>query len=187
MAKGGTDSRPVTAQRGHFDNAGPLSAPNTQVSAFVGIGVHYRRYPQAAAMVGAMLWATKAEATGSQIGFMAIGVGFLVGTGVRVFGNGVDRIFGVTGAVLALLGCIVGKALTIGHFVAQAEGMSYEETLSRLNWSTFPELMIAKSGLLDLLFFGIAIYLGYKLSFRRIKRDELEHAMKSPSAEPTQI
>ena len=39
-------TRPVTAQRGHFINVGSLSAPNTKVSLFVGIGVLFRRYPQ---------------------------------------------------------------------------------------------------------------------------------------------
>ena len=35
---------------------------------------------------------------------------------------------------------------------------------------------------IDLLFYGLAIYEGYKLSFRQITRDELERAMSGAPA-----
>jgi len=62
-----------------------------------------------AAGIGAALWALITVATNYQIGFMALGVGFLVGHSVRAFGKGVDTGFGVLGAVLALAGCLAGK------------------------------------------------------------------------------
>jgi hypothetical protein len=43
--KGGPDPTPVSAHRGHFVNRAARSAPHTKVSAFVGIGVRFRRYP----------------------------------------------------------------------------------------------------------------------------------------------
>jgi len=45
-SKGGTETRPVTAQSGHFINSGSLSAPNTKCPLSLGIGVRFRRYPQ---------------------------------------------------------------------------------------------------------------------------------------------
>ena len=44
-SKGDTETRHLTAQRGHFKNVDSLSDPNTTVSLFVGIGVPFGRYP----------------------------------------------------------------------------------------------------------------------------------------------
>lgn len=58
------------------------------------------------ALVGAALWAWITVLTDAQIGWMAIAVGFLVGLAVRIFGKGLDKVFGIVGAVLSLLGCV---------------------------------------------------------------------------------
>src|SRR5882672_10328355 len=58
-----------------------------------------------AAAVGAGLWALVTILTGYQIGWMAVGVGFLVGWAVRAGGKGTHTVFGMMGAMLALGGC----------------------------------------------------------------------------------
>jgi hypothetical protein len=78
-----------------------------------------------AALVGAGAWALVTVLTGYQIGFMAIGVGFLVGLAVQFAGKGINKIFGVMGAALALVGCLFGNYLTIVHFVGEAEGLGF--------------------------------------------------------------
>jgi hypothetical protein len=80
-----------------------------------------------AALVGAVLWAVITNATGYQIGFMAIGVGFIVGYAVRIVGKGMDQAFGIGGAVLALLGCVVGNVLAILAVIASQENMTCSE------------------------------------------------------------
>ncbi|MEE9230157.1 MAG: hypothetical protein V3U86_05575, partial [Acidobacteriota bacterium] len=52
----------------------------------------------AGAVAGAGLWAAVTVFTGFQIGWMAVGVGFLVGYLVRLAGKGIDKSFGVAGA-----------------------------------------------------------------------------------------
>jgi hypothetical protein len=131
----------------------------------------------AAAVAGAVVWALITVATGYQIGFMAVGVGFLVGYAVRQAGKGLGQGFGIAGALLALLGCLLGNFLTVVHFVAEAENLGYFDTLTRIDLAAIPELMAITFSPIDLLFYGIAIYEGYKLSFRQITRDELEKAM----------
>lgn len=79
-----------------------------------------------AAAAGAALWAAITVATGYQIGFMAIGIGFLVGWAVRSAGKGVDKTFGIAGAVLALLGCVVGNLLAAVGLVAKQEGIPFD-------------------------------------------------------------
>lgn len=118
-----------------------------------------------AAMIGAVLWAAITVATGWQIGFMAVGIGFLVGYAVSYLGKGITPLFGYMGALLALLGCLVGNYLTIIGLVANKLEMGYIETLTNLPMSLMQELMIENFSLIDLLFYGIAVYQGYKLSF----------------------
>ena len=139
-----------------------------------------------AAVVGAAAWAAVTVVSGYQLGLMAIAVGCLVGYAVRVVGKGIDTAFGVAGAVLALFGCLLGNALTLVHFVAQAEGLTYFETLARINYAAMPELMVATFDPFDLVFYGIAVYEGYKFALRQIGEDELEQAITG-APDPTPI
>src|SRR5690606_40980371 len=62
----------------------------------------------AAAVLGAVLWAIITVATNLQIGYMAVGLGFLVGYTVRFAGKGLDKVFGILGSALSLGGCLLG-------------------------------------------------------------------------------
>lgn len=142
------------------------------LSAGIGAGL-------AAAIVGAILWAVITVVTGFQIGFMAIGVGFLVGYAVRYAGKGLDKQFGIAGGALALFGCLLGNFLSIIGFVAQSEDLGYFETLSLIDYGMVPQLMVETFGVMDLLFYGLAIYEGYRFSFRLItEEDVLRNAAK---------
>jgi hypothetical protein len=61
----------------------------------------------AAAIVGAVIWAVITVTTDHQIGWMALGVGALVGFALRI-GNG-GKAFGILGALFALFGCVLGN------------------------------------------------------------------------------
>ena len=135
-----------------------------------------------AALLGAGVWALVTVLTGYQIGFMAIGVGFLVGLAVQFFGKGISKAFGVMGAALALLGCLLGNYFTIVHFVGQAEGLGFFETLTRISPAAIPELMALTFSPMDLVFYGIAVYEGYKLSLRKITAEELQEAISGVPA-----
>jgi len=120
------------------------------------------------AFIGAAIWLGITVLTGFQIGWMAVGVGLLVGMLIRVLGRGVDRVFGVLGAVLALLGCILGNVLSGCYFVAEAEGVSYLEALASLTPSLAVQTIRLMFAPADLLFYGIAVYEGYQFSFKRV-------------------
>lgn len=83
---------------------------------------------------------------------MAVGVGLLVGMGVRSFGKGIDTSFGVIGAALSLLGCLAGNLLTICILISRQENVELFNLLSRLNPSTTFQLMKATFNPIDLLF-----------------------------------
>lgn len=130
-----------------------------------------------ASLVGAIIWAVITVSTEYQIGYMAVAVGFIVGYAIRYTGKGLDNIFGISGAVLALFGCLLGNFLSIIGFAANAEGLGYFEIIPLIDFTIIPSIMIETFNPMDILFYGIAIYEGYKFSFRQITEEELvEHA-----------
>ena len=86
------------------------------------------------ALVGATLWAVVTAATGYQIGYMAVAVGFFVGFAMRHFGKGIDSTFGVVGAGLALLGCALGNLFAVCAVLSEQEGVR-SSTCSRCSTS----------------------------------------------------
>lgn len=131
-----------------------------------------------AAIVSAIIWAAITIVTEYQIGWMAVGVGVLVGLAVRC-GKGVDRVYSVVGAALALIGCILGNFFSIVGFVAKQEQMNVFSILGAIDYLKVPSVMIEASSPMDLLFYGIAMYEGYKLSVRSITADEAESAQEA--------
>lgn len=127
----------------------------------------------AAAVAGAALWALITVAIDFQIGYMAIAIGFLVGYAVRVGGKGIDKKFAFSGAALALFSCLLGNVLSIIGYVAKTEGLGFFETLTMIDYSVLPGVMSETFSPIDLLFYGIAVYEGFKFSPRRITQEEL--------------
>jgi hypothetical protein len=127
----------------------------------------------AAATVGAVLWAVITAVTGYQIGFMAIAIGFIVGFAVRSLGHGISMIFGIVGAVLALAGCVAGNIFAVSAMVAKNEGLSVFYVLSQLDVPRAWHMLKVTFSPMDLIFYAIAVYEGYKFSFRRITGEEL--------------
>ena len=126
-----------------------------------------------AAIAGALLWAGITAATQYQIGWMAVGIGFLVGFAVRLFGKGMSSIYGVMGAILSLAGCLLGNLLSISIFGAKELDIPVMEFISRLNPNIAGQLMAATFSPMDLLFYAIAVYEGYRFSIRGITEDDL--------------
>jgi antitoxin component YwqK of YwqJK toxin-antitoxin module len=115
-----------------------------------------------------ILWAAVTVITGYQIGYMAIGVGLGVGMGVRYFGAGIDLVFGIIGAALALIGCLIGNLLSQVGFIADIENLSYFQTLTLLNLENIILILQDSFSPMDLVFYGIAGYEGYRFAFRSI-------------------
>lgn len=128
----------------------------------------------AGALLGAVLWAVITAMTDFQIGFMAVGVGFLVGLAVRHVGKGVSTRFGILGASLSLIGCVIGNLLAISTMISSQESMPITEVLSNLNLDIAIELMTLTFHPMDILFYGLALYYGYKMSFRELTPEQLD-------------
>ncbi|MDR1192062.1 MAG: hypothetical protein LBK60_10445 [Verrucomicrobiales bacterium] len=131
-----------------------------------------------AVLISAVIWALVTVVTGYQIGWMAVGVGFLVGFAVRL-GKGIDKMYHFIGAALALLGCLLGNFFSLIGFVAKEEQMNVFGLLGVLDFSKVPSLMIDTASPMDFLFYALAIYEGFRFSLRRITPAELAAAQQS--------
>ncbi|MGB3467106.1 MAG: hypothetical protein WBA74_17630 [Cyclobacteriaceae bacterium] len=126
-----------------------------------------------AALIGALLWAVITNATGYQIGYVAIAIGFIVGFANRTLGKGLDPIFGIVGALFAFFGCFFGNYLSLVGLAADSMAITYMEALTTFDSALVLEAMMDDFGLFDIVFYGIAIYEGYKFSFRQIDEEEM--------------
>lgn len=138
----------------------------------------------AAALVCALLWAFVTVATGYQIGYMAIGLGAAVGLTVRFLGAGIDMKFGIIGGVFALLGCVMGNLLSQVAFVANEEGSTYVETLGLLSFSNILTVYKNSFTLIEIAFYGIAVYGGYRFAFRLITTNDMIAAQQGNQSPP---
>lgn len=117
-----------------------------------------------AGLVGAVLWAVITVATEYQIGYMAIAIGLMVGFSMRFAGKGVKPIFAITGGAIAFLSCVLGNFLSLIGFLANEEGLGYFQVINLIDFSAVPSIMVETFNPMDLLFYGLAIYEGYKFS-----------------------
>ena len=132
-----------------------------------------------ASLVGAGLWMVVTVLTGYQIGWVAVGIGFLVGYSVRYAGKGIGTSFAIVGAVFSLFGCLLGNLLTVCQLIANNLEVPLMAVLQTLTPAAAVEIFVAGFSPIDLLFYGIAVFEGYKLSTRRISPEDFQQALKS--------
>ncbi|MBC8009690.1 MAG: hypothetical protein H7067_06305 [Burkholderiales bacterium] len=115
----------------------------------------------AAMLVGTAIWVGVTVGTGYQIGYLAVGVGFLVGISMRL-GRGYSPIFSVIGATLGLLGCALGNLFTGCVLVAGEVGGTFGTVVSGLDVEMVGQIMGAMFSPIDLLFYALAAMAGWK-------------------------
>ena len=126
------------------------------------------------AAIGAVLWAVITVLTEYQIGYMALGVGFLAGLGVKLLGKGVDAKFQYAGATMALAGCLAGNLMAVIIFGSLETGISITTILSRLTPAVVVDLYKATFSVMDVLFYGLAISIGYKYALKTIPQKDVD-------------
>lgn len=118
-----------------------------------------------ACVVAGAIWAGITIATGYQIGWIAIGVGFLVGTVIRIAARGSDAlIYGAIGAVFAVLACFLGDFFYVVSLYAEADDVGLMTALFNLgNWADGISATISyvATDPMTWLFYGLAGWEGY--------------------------
>jgi len=123
------------------------------------------------AAIGGAIWAGVAIVFDYEIGFLAILVGALAGAGVH-FGSG--KVGGlpyqVIAVILASIGIMIGKFITVYHFVQLGVVQEYgQEAWDEFGYSIlsgeyvqdFMDILPDTLEPLDLLFFGLAIFTAF--------------------------
>jgi hypothetical protein len=116
-----------------------------------------------AMLVGAVAWGAITYFSEYQISWMAIGVGFLVGAAIRFFGRGKSITFGVSGAALALIGCLLGNLIFYSGVIAREEGYGFLDIFMFLLFQPLAavEIFAMAFSAMDLLFYALAAYVGF--------------------------
>jgi hypothetical protein len=68
------------------------------------------------------------------------------------------------GAIISLLSCMVGNLLSVVGFAAKEYHLGYLQIIGNLNFSMVSSVMTETFTFIDLIFYGIAIYEGYKFA-----------------------
>ena len=129
-------------------------------------------------IVGAGIWAIVTITTGFQIGFMAIGVGALVGFTVRIFGKGITKKFGIIGALFALFGCVLGNVFSFTALIADYYKIEFWSVFSQLTLNQIVQMMREWFTFVDILFYSMALVEGYKFALKQITEKTLKFEFK---------
>jgi hypothetical protein len=126
-----------------------------------------------AMLVSAIIWGTITYFTEYQIGWMAIGVGYLVGVAIKFFGRGKTMTFGILGAALALVGCVLGNFMFYSGMIAHEESTSFLNVFFFFLFSPVAtiELFTLAFDFMDILFYALAAYAGFSTAMD-IKRNQ---------------
>ncbi|HTJ24628.1 MAG TPA: hypothetical protein VMA36_00560 [Candidatus Limnocylindria bacterium] len=125
----------------------------------------------AGAVVGAAAWAAITAATNFQIGYMAVGVGYLAGYGMRRLGGITEPIFGYVAGAVALFGCVLGNVLTGVIVISKHDHYPFAEVAAATLRSDLAlQILKDEFGLMDLVFYGIAVYAGYRTALAGARR-----------------
>jgi hypothetical protein len=133
----------------------------------------------AAAVVGAIAWAAVTVTAKYQIGWMAVGVGLLVGLTVRLARGG--KTFAILGACLALFGCVLGNFLSLVAFNATEQHLTLLTALRDVDFATTMSALWDDFLSTSILFYAIAVYEGYKFSQSQgTLADQEDHSSVNP-------
>ena len=117
-----------------------------------------------AMLISAALWGIITYVTEYQISWMAIGVGLFVGIAIQKLGKGKTLIYGISGAVLSLIGCMLGNFFFYNGILAREWEISFFSVLLAISLdpAAIVELFTMAFDIMDLLFYGVAAYIGFR-------------------------
>jgi hypothetical protein len=127
-----------------------------------------------AMLVSAIVWGTITYFTEYQIGWMSIGVGFLVGIAIKFFGRGKTAAFGMAGAVLAFAGCLLGNLIFYSGVISREENISFLEVFFIIlqDPAVLIDIFIVFFDIMDIFFYALAAYAGFStaMDLRRAQK-----------------
>ena len=114
-----------------------------------------------------VLWALLTRITDYQVGYMAIGIGLIVGFAVRYSGRGYHWKFGLIGAIYSVLSIIVGNLIMVAQYISHTENIPHFDVIITVYFEIILAIILSLFESIDILFYGIAMYVAFKISYRR--------------------
>jgi len=140
---------------GEEEATGPISIPKAILGGVIGT------------IACALIWTLITVITKYQIGYIALGIGFVVGYLVQRLGNGNNLLFGLIGGIFSLIACVVGDLFSMIVFVADEYNESYFTILSGLSFSDCIYILQNSIQPMSIFFYAIAGYTGFKFAFKK--------------------
>ena len=159
-----------------YESDSPITADSSSSGAISYIGAIIGGIIGAA--IGGAIWAGVAIVGDVEIGFLAILVGVLAGMGVNLGSGRVGGLpYQIISVVLATLGIMIGKFITVYHFVQLGVVQEFgQEAWNEFGYSIlsgeylqdFMAILPETLEILDILFFGLAIFTAFGIPKRKV-------------------
>ena len=120
-----------------------------------------------ASLAGAAMWGVVSVMVSRDSGWMAMFVGLVVGLVVRSCGKGMQSFFSMTGAFMAVVGCLAGNVLALSIVHANQGKLPLVDYLKKIDLATAFQMLRADFGKSDWIFYGIAVLIAYQLSAKK--------------------
>ena len=133
----------------------------------------------AAVIVGAVATLLAAAAYGIIVatwafsyGFVAAGVGIVIGLSMQFLGRGISMNFAVVATVYAIVGCVLGNLFRVIIELAQANATSPIDVLRNDSLSVLAEWSVSDVSFVDLVYWFVAVFCAVFLAKRSLSRSE---------------
>jgi hypothetical protein len=135
----------------------------------------------AAMVAAAVLWAAISASTHYTIGYMSIGVAFVVAYVFRYFVGTAGKTAGIVAATFALLGCVLGNYLTALVFIAPDAHATAQDLFLRIPPPNALKIVKDTFQPMDALFYFIAVSAGYRYAMRPLQSRSLSAIPSEPT------
>lgn len=133
----------------------------------------------AAVIIGAVATLLAAAAYGIMVvtwafsyGFVAAGVGIVIGLSMQFLGRGVSMKFAVVAAVYAITGCVLGNLFRVIIELASANATTLIDVLPNSSLSVLAERSVSNLSFVDLVYWFVAVVCAVFFARRPLSRSE---------------